>query len=409
MRGHFWKFVWAVVCTAIHGSVLACNDSEEAPLGPSNAPNGVSRAFSAWTPSATDTCSPQVHDRYAVVGPDGKLYPAWHPPVDPESGCTFGHEHGRDPRGSDLFDDVGFIPFGYANEVADLFAPHPGYKLEWENDVDMRVGLGDVGAALFAIQCDVMVELHQGSSGSGAFVNPQHELAYHARCSDGTEIHFQIVSTIGHQGEFVRGCESDAHIVVDPTGGREGGGKRLIPDRTCVERFILLPEDQRSRFSSGLRESWQMSQSIRTADGRSVASVGPYFNVFNPVRYYDPAKPDLVGHSVELCFEVLPNGNRATGGLCEGIAASQPMAWNDPASPFNGGHRDVDINSIRIRNEKGPEVWYTDAYGKNARTQPFPGSIKQFIAKIDNEVVTPSGPSIGRDRNYGVPGVHAPN
>ena len=41
-----------------------------------------------------------------MIGPDGKRYPTWHPPtvVDPATGgpCTFGHEHGRDPAGSDL-------------------------------------------------------------------------------------------------------------------------------------------------------------------------------------------------------------------------------------------------------------------------------------------------------------------
>jgi hypothetical protein len=389
-------------------TLFACQD-DVGLVGPGKAPNGVSRAFSAWTPGPGDTCTPEIHDRFATVGPDGKLYPTWHPPVDPQSGCTFGHEHGRDPRGSDLFDEVGYIPFGLANEAADLFAPHPGYKVEWENDVEMRVGLGDLGGALFTISCDVMVELHQGSAGSGRFVNPHHELAYHARCSEGTELHFQIVTTIGHAGEFVRSCDSGVHVVVAPdAGGRDGGGKRLIPDRTCVERHILVAEGQTSRFSSGLRESWQFSESLRAANGETLASVGPYFNVFNPSRYHDPDKPDLLGNAIDLCYEVMADGNRARGGPCEGIPAI-PVAWNDPASPFDGAHRDVDINGIRIRNEDGPEVWYTDAYGKNGSPERFPGSIRQVIAGINNEVVTPSGPSIGRDRHYGGQGVHPPN
>jgi hypothetical protein len=54
-------------------------------------------------------------------------------------------------------------------------------------------------------------------------------------------------------------------------------------------------------------------------------------------------------------------------------------------------------------------VWYTDPYGRKARTTPFPGSIKQWIAKIDNGGREGQGPVIGRERNYGGTGVHAPN
>src|SRR5205807_1369689 len=83
----------------------------------------------------------EVHNSYSVVGPDRKLYPTWHPPVDPVTGCSFGHDHGRDPRGSALYAEVGPIPFGYANEQLDVYDPanprhedHFGHKIEWEND-----------------------------------------------------------------------------------------------------------------------------------------------------------------------------------------------------------------------------------------------------------------------------------
>ncbi|HEY6209718.1 MAG TPA: hypothetical protein VIW28_11700 [Gemmatimonadales bacterium] len=46
-----------------------------------------------------------------MVGPDGKLHPTWHPPIDPATGCSFGPDHGRDPRGSALYAQVGPIPF----------------------------------------------------------------------------------------------------------------------------------------------------------------------------------------------------------------------------------------------------------------------------------------------------------
>jgi hypothetical protein len=400
-------------------AVLFSRCSDSGVVGPEDAPNGVSRAFGIWSPGPNDTCTPEVHDRYAVVGPDGKLYPTWHPPTDP-SGCTFGHEHGRDPRGSDLFGDVGPIPFGYANEQLDTFDPttarhedHVGHKVEWGNNLEMR--LGDAGGAVFDVRCDVLVKMHQGTHSKDAFTNNLHELAFHAVCSDGTRLHMTILSPIGDAGEFVRSCDGEVHVEVGPPtplNSPDGGGRRLIPDRSCVEEHVLVPEGERSSFGSGLRESWQLSHSLRTAEGRGLASIDPYFNVQNPSRFHDPALPNGVGRPIDVCYEVTTDGRRAQGGLCDESTAEGTITgipYDDPRSLFNGADRDMDINSIRITNADGPEVWYTDPFGRNGQRNAFPGSIRQFIARIDNSAVTPSGPSIGRD--YGGPGtgVHAPN
>ena len=73
--------------------------------------------------------------------------------------------------------------------------------------------------------------------------------------------------------------------------------------------------------------------------------------------------------------------------------------------------RDFDVNSLRIRNAEGPTTWYTDPLGHNAQTTPFPGSIKQYIASIDNTRggADMHGPRIGKSKNHGGPQVHAPN
>src|SRR5574341_1495132 len=143
-------------------ALASCTDgmpSEPAPEEPA-----PSRALSAWQPGPTDTCPIAVHNQYSTVGPDGKRYPTWHPPVDLATGCTFGHEHGRDPSGSSLYQTVGAIPFGYANEVLDIFDPagprhedHVGHKVEWEDGMQMRVD-----GAPVSIQCDLLTKLHQG-------------------------------------------------------------------------------------------------------------------------------------------------------------------------------------------------------------------------------------------------------
>lgn len=61
--------------------------------------------------------------------------------------------------------------------------------------------------------------------------------------------------------------------------------------------------------------------------------------------------------------------------------------------------------------ENGPEIWYTSPLGRNGRTQPFPGSVRQQIARINNDRggLELAGPNIGGDRDYGGPRVHAPN
>src|SRR4051794_40576652 len=72
-------------------------------------------------------CPAWVHDRYVTTGPDGRLYPTWHPPIDPEFGCLFGHEHGADPRSSRA--DPSLPAFGYAAALMGMQEPHQGFKV----------------------------------------------------------------------------------------------------------------------------------------------------------------------------------------------------------------------------------------------------------------------------------------
>jgi len=397
---------------------VACDDG---PPGPGEIQaTGPSAAYDRWAPGPNDTCTPEIHNRYSVVGPDGKLYPTWHPPVDPETGCTFGHEHGRDPRGSNLYGAHGDIPFGYANEQLDIYNPgmqrhedHLGHKIEWENDLAMRFS-GAAAASLLEVRCDVLVKMHQGSHSKDAFTNNLHEIVFIARCSDGLKFHVTMLTAIGTPGEFVSSCDSDRTIVVGtatPSNSPSGGGRRRIPDRACIEEHLLVPEGEDSNFNAALRESWEISDRVRTEDGRRLASFNPYFQVLHPSRYYDPAFPDGVGRPIDVCYEVTPSGEAARGDLCEQSMAGDTVAYDDPQSAFDGAQRFVDVNSLRIANADGPEIWYSDPFGDHASPDPFPGSVRQFIGRVNNErAVQPSGPAIGRNRHYGRGWeVHAPN
>jgi len=410
----------------VHGPVFllfvlgACSGGEGA-LSPTVNPTGeLSVAMRAWTPGAGDNCTAEVHARFATVGLDGKLYPTWHPPIDPQTGCSFGHEHGRDPRGSDLYDKVGDIPFGYANEQLDAWDPsgkrhedHVGHKVEWENDVEFQAG--DGLGSFFRVTCDVLVKLHQGTHSKDAFTNNLHELVYHIECGDGTEMHVTLMAAIGKPGEFVRSCDGATVVVgtATPANSPAGGGRRKIPDRSCIERFMLVPQGTGSNDDAALHESWETMNSVRGKDGHTLASFNPYFQGFLPSRYHHPAATNLTGRPIDGCYESEPNGDRAQGGACRESTANGSLAalrFDDPRSLFNGVRRKVDINSNRVNNVDGPNVWYSDPFGQNARTTPFPGSIRQWIARVNNERgFSFNGPAIGFNRDYAGTGTHAPN
>jgi hypothetical protein len=85
-------------------------------------------------PQPNTACPAWVHDQYMVRGFDGRMYPTWHPQIDPVYWCYFGHEHGSDPRQLPALrkriDDGSIkLAFGYAARKANLDEPHSGYKV----------------------------------------------------------------------------------------------------------------------------------------------------------------------------------------------------------------------------------------------------------------------------------------
>src|SRR5256714_15173305 len=131
--------------------------------------------------------------------------------------------------------------------------------------------------SLFEIRCDVLAKLHQGTHSKDAFTNNLHELAYHIRCSDGTQLHITLLTAIGDPGQFERSCDGVTVAVgpATPANSPPGGGRRIIPDRTCIDRFVLVPPGQRSDFGA-LHESWQLSLSVRRAGGPRPGFLHPY-------------------------------------------------------------------------------------------------------------------------------------
>jgi hypothetical protein len=260
----------------------------------------------------------------------------------------------------------------------------------------------------------VLAKLHQGTHSADAFTNNLHEIAFRARCNDGTEVNVTFLTANGPGGEMTRRCDIGAKLQVgepNPTDSPRQGhplapgrsmGTRFIPDRWCVENGA--PNVQ---FS----EVWKTQNLVASADNKKLFQFSTYFFVTNPSRFLDLNQPSKVGRQIDACYEQIGGQFRFERGTCAGVRqalGSQMVDWNDPRSPFTGTKRGVRFNSLLVRNPGSVTTWYTDPFGLNASPTPFPGSVQQHISNVDHHMVRSfNGPVIGGD--YAGHGVHAPN
>jgi hypothetical protein len=187
---------------------------------------------------------------------------------------------------------------------------------------------------------------------------------------------------------------------------------RLIPDRACIEEYVLVPPGATSRHSDiwSLYENWQLESELTAADGSEIASFDPWFAVRNPSRYAQPTSG--IGRTLDAAWETDPgDGGVANAPPWTDVQGEGPFEYRDPRSPFDGSERDFYVHDVEVRNSGGPTRWYTDPYGRNGSPRPFPGAICQIVAPTDNS----DQPELkrrlfGRDDDYGSGfGVHAPN
>jgi hypothetical protein len=335
-------------------------------------------------------CSTEIHARYWTYGPDGKVYPTWHPPKD-ASGCTFGHEHGDDPRTAQLFAKTGFFAFGYTNEQLAPSNPasqrdedHVGHKVQAGNDTEVRQGdtEGTSTSGPVTMVCDTLMKFHQGTHSPDALVNNLHELLYNARCAykdNGAviETRFAALMPLGHPGGFnaseeCAGNRTTEHrnvgtpVPADSPDSNIPG--RFIPDATCAAAVIAGTKDM-FRMS----EVWVTGVFARSGKLQQF-QIFPFFVVLNPSRYFDPALPNKIGRHLDLCYQ------GAKGFQCDQVRRiSGKLAFDDPRSPFNGASRLFSPGTFIVQNT-GPTTLYTDVFGRRFSTTEFPGSIKQYIA-----------------------------
>jgi hypothetical protein len=339
-------------------------------------------------PEKDKPCPEWVHAAYVALAPNGKLYPTWHPPTDPKYGCVFDHEHGMDPRTWSHFKEVGFPPFGYVNDVeGSRKEDHVGNKVFHINDDTTG--------------CSVMAKLHQGTHSPDAFQNNLHELHYHVRCGDGRRIDLRVLASFGASGEFTRGCISGLTTLTtheqkiktgEPTNDIKGGN-RLIPGPEC----FALPDIP--------YEAWQAGLWISKKDGGNLAYVDPIFAVFNPSRYFEPGQSNNLGRSSDRCRNIQ---NALLLPECYEMREQPNVGWDSVQNTFKGDRREWYVGQKWTFNNTQTNVWYCDPYGRNAQTEPFPGSVPVYISG-DSGFKVDGYTNFNRDFVNGGPGVKAPN
>ncbi len=338
------------------GAFISCegtHDDDTNGGGSSGGSRPDSAAMGQWTPNTDyDTCTEDFHDTFFVIGPDGKKYPTWHPPTatDPDTGrlCSFGHEHGRDPRGSALWEslrthfaydadsngtidteerDASGVPFGYASEQlraynaangisnANRDEDHYGYKIAWENGI-ARTRTVNGQLQSFDLSCDALTVLHQETYSAISYASNLHETLYAIDCSRGSDapqyggkVIVSAMATFGNPGEFAVQDANNAvttvtygtaQPVASPPGGPELG--RVIPRASDVYQAVLVPVRETSDFATGLRDTWYSALSLLRSDGTELVFVDPSFAVASPSRYFDSTRIDAIGHSIDLCY-----------------------------------------------------------------------------------------------------------
>jgi hypothetical protein len=264
------------------------------------------------------TCSAEVHDRYAVTGPDGLKYRTWHAetvlvnPDDPSQGsCTFRHEHGDDPRQGSFAEEPP-PPFGYVSRLANdyaMIAAHGGYKVAYHGR-DQPEGIG----------AEWRLSMHQGTMGVGRLNLFGHEIQLDiVESPPEAPLRRTSVRVQGDTGRLSPAC-----------GPRIGD--RVVPDKACAQRARMY-------------EVWYTLVYIGKGQATGAAFTAlPGFATSDAMTYLDPADMTKVFSASELIESGLPQG--------------------DPRSQYLGNTHLIEHPDFGWGNT-GPETFWTDVTGRS--------------------------------------------
>jgi hypothetical protein len=377
----------------------------------------LAKPYGIWNPSKVGDCPKWLHDTYWVKADDNKIYPTWHPPVDfnPETNkyCTYGHEHGDDPRASEVFNIGGMPAFGYVNEQLATNNPnnvsvhrhedHFGHKVRVANNWKMyNPNNGST------ILCDAIYKVHMGSHSPDALTNTAHEMLASGKCDGKEPFNLKYFALFGEPGSFKEPETNSCNLYVSsgitpsPTNQPAGGVHRSIPTTGCFKRGTTT--EQNTDVDKRTKEFW-----LTNFAGKDV-----YLSINNPSRYYDPNSTTKIARTVDLCYDSTHPLSK-TLHCQEVLAAGSRVTWDDTRSPFRGTTQIQSHISGLIFPNSSTSVVYTDAYGKNSSSSPDPSrgvTLKQIVPKQGFYFNVDGQDSLFSDIDYsalGKNGVRAPN
>ncbi len=307
---------------------------------PEPPPAGSGDTFPEVDPLALGTCSAGVHDRFAVVGPDGNTYRTWHPiavPIDSNnpggSTCTFAHEHGDAPH-----PQAETPPFGYISKLngsVGMIAAHAGYKCftHYANDDN---GWGRPELDYGGLPIDFSVCVHQGTSGAARLSVQFHDFWFWSQY-EGQET---LVTVMADTGSGQSLCNGEIN------GSAEPG--RFIVGQDChvYEQWI---------FQARVGNAWTSSNSN--------------FAVTNPVTF-------------------LSGGGTLSGSLVANCGTNFDQTAPCEVSQIRGGDqfflgnmRTIHEPDWQWTNAGGEEYFCTDAQGNLAKCGP--DTVEQRIATVN--------------------------
>lgn len=432
-----------------------------APNGPIGMGFMAIKAYYQAFPRRAGECSEAVHNRYWVQDAKGVSHPTWHPPVDPESGCRFAHEHGDDPRLSPNYAFAEGVPFGATHGGDGLMRheDHVGHKVVVESDWGLVAGNPQNGRqpdsdaiAQTGIRCDWLSKLHQGSWSRDALANNAHEYFLNLRCTDGVQLRLKQLVTFGPPELVTNICKSPV-VSQGQALSNPGNTSEAFPSGVTATAGtpVVRPLDGKREFAcinnliwkDHLEELWK-SDGVIELPGGGFINFSPYYVVFNPARYLDHewslrGAVDGYVSSVDLCFDDNAAFRGQAMGFCSEVPAElgelvSPARQEDIRNPMNGTRRVIHPKNIVVysANEAGSGsliTFCTDNLGRNART-PESGAcstneIEQLVSRSDRRQWGWSGSDVNSInvggqlrgagylnewvRDFNAPGIRFPN
>lgn len=387
-----------------------------------------SHGFGSWTPTRPGECTAEDHNRYSGTNPeDDTVYHMWHPPVCPDSNCSFGHDHGMNPAESPLEQVFGPLYFGVPNErgmLSGIEMVHEtineaGQIVREEDNVGQKVLHGrrqfrDAKAVKLAdgtypasafVSGDIRTLNHMGSSKPDAARNSIHGFTYQAKLDNGAMFNVSFFAAIGMPGGFSRrgdlkfipmGPYSPANTPtrVNPLNVGGSFGDREIVESSGIEGVA------KQTVSAQHFERWRPVVVVNspvptikvskytgttiTNHNSAALQVNWYWSATYPARYFDGATQSM-RYTIDTCKAKNPDGTFvAIGGPCVAHRAlektlGREIKWNDPESFARGDVYGMRLTSFQIKNGPSatrPNVWYTDIEGRNPSLVPFANSVR---------------------------------